>query len=200
MPIPKNNRRRDEGRAIAAWGTFQPWLNANPNATQGERIAAWGQHWANVPTAAQPAPAAPPAPPAPPVWSPDSGYSDSVAMAKRRYEAAIGGLDAEERNTNFEYNDPTNPFNRINEAKRIFLQRGKSITGGLASRGQLYSGVHQARLDVNRRDEEKDAASAKAEYEKRIADIKSRRGAASTAREEEELRARLESMSRQGVS
>lgn len=183
---------------------------AHKNGTKYDAaLMAWDQgivggNWGGAqPSSGQPQTYQPPAAaaaPAAPVWAPDSGYNDAVAMAKRRYEGTIGGLDAEERETNFAYNDPTNPFNRINEAKRIFLQRGKAITGGLASRGQLYSGVHQARLDVNRRNEEKDAASAKAEYEKRLADIRSRRTTAQTSREEEELRARLESMARQGVN
>jgi hypothetical protein len=145
-------------------------------------------------------PAAPPA--APPTWQPDSGYNDAVALAKRRFEGTIGDLDTEGRQTEFEYgfNDPTNPFSRVNEAKRDFLTKGKQITGGLANRGNLYSGVHQARLDVNRRNEDKNMAAMRAAYQARLDSIRSRRTGAQTTREEEELRARIESMGRQGVS
>lgn len=172
----------DQGIASGNWGGAQP---------------SSGQPQTYQPPAASAA-AAPP----PPVWAPDSGYNDAMAIAKRRYEATTGDLDTAERTTKFEFgfDDPTNPFSRANEMKKQHLQRGMAITGGLASRGHLYSGVHQARLDVNRRNEEKNFAALRAAYQARLDEIRTRRTGAQTSREEEELRARIESMARQGVN
>jgi len=154
-----------------------------------------------------PGPAGPPAPgeaPAPPprVWAPDSGYNDAVGLAKRRYEGTIGELDTAERTTKFEYgyDDPTNPFSRVGEMKRAYLNRGKSITGNLAARGQLYSGYHQAKQASNQRAQSKDAAALRQAYDAALDAIRGRRVRAGVEREEGELGARNESMARQGVS
>jgi hypothetical protein len=147
-------------------------------------------------------PAGPGAPAPPPAWAPDSGYNDAVGLARRKYEAAIGQADTDERTTKFEFgfDDPTNPWSRVNEAKRQFLNRGAAITGGLGARGHLYSGVHQARRDSNRRLEDQNMAGMRAQYQARLDALAARRTGAKTTQEEDELRARLESMARQGVN
>lgn len=142
------------------------------------------------------------APKPPPQWTPDSGYNDAVSLAKRNYEAALGGYDKAERETEHEFgfNDPTNPFSRVNEAKRTFLGRGKAITASTAARGHLYSGIHQARRDANLREEDKHMAAQRRAYEERLDAIRTGRATAASTREEEELRARMDSMTRQGAS
>jgi len=146
---------------------------------------------------------APPAPPPPkPTWAPDSGYNDAVGLNKRRYEGTTGELDTAERTTKFDYgyDDPTNPFSRVGEMKRAYLGRGKQITGNLAARGQLYSGYHQAKQASNQRAESKEAAALRRAYDAEIERIRRGRTRAQIEREEADIGARNESMSRQGVS
>lgn len=149
-----------------------------------------------------PEPPPPPPPPEPRVWAPDSIYSDQTAYNERAYQDALTDIGTDERNVEYQfgYNDPTNPFNRVNELKRDFLSRGRGVTNALAARGQLFSGAHQRGLANNLRAEAEANAALRQQYDALIEDLKRRTRAAGTAREEANLNALNDSKTRQGLS
>ena len=178
----------------------------NVHDAQVQRIAQQGANNGNpglqANLAAQPGQAvvgATPAP-APPVWSPDSGYNNEVDVSQRAHDRVIGALNDQERTTKYDYgyDDPTNPFSRVNELKRNFLANGLRVGNGLAAIGQGLSGARQRAISRNQRNESAANAQLRAAYEAALSSLKAQRGSADTALEEARLQALTNSMSRQG--
>jgi hypothetical protein len=152
--------------------------------------------------AAQAAPAQPEPPPTPRVFVPDSIYNDKVGLANRNFTDTNAALDTDESRTKYDYgfDDTSNPFARAQESKRRYLMAGAGITNSLASRGQLFSGLHQSLLDENTRSSDKDLASLRAAYAAELDRIKRQRTGATTTRDEATLGAYTDAMQRQGVT
>lgn len=146
-------------------------------------------------------PATTPAAPAAPQFSPDSGYNDALSLAHRQYLNTIGGLDTAERTTRYDYgfDDPTNPFSRVNDLKRDFLMKGNYIGNLAAASGQLYSGSRQNSLNVNNRNQDESYAALQAAYRAALDQISGQRTGAGNAEEAASLQAFQEAMARQGI-
>lgn len=116
------------------------------------------------PGLATPAPAPALAPAAPTF---DSSYYNDTGLSNRSYESRIADIDQQERAVKFDFgfDDPTNPFSRIAELKRRYLQQGQRTTAGLAAGGHLYSSSHQNEQAFNRRNEEGDTSRLRSAYQ-----------------------------------
>jgi hypothetical protein len=98
---------------------------------------------------------------------PDSHYYDSVDLAGRQEESRLGQLEGQETALKHEYGieDPTNPMSRAEGLKRLYLQRFRGASAGIAASGHLYSGQHERALSRTRRDEEEARAGLRSQYE-----------------------------------
>lgn len=147
------------------------------------------------------APAAAPAA-APRAFAPDSGYNDAVDFAQRRHDQTVGEVGDDTRKTKFEFgfDDPTNPFSRVNEAKKLFLASGRrngTVMGSMGS--QLFSGANQRALARNQRNEAANTAQMRAAYEAALEALKRRGTAADNTLEADKAQALREAMERQGL-
>lgn len=108
---------------------------------------------------------------------PDTAYNSEVGLAQRQFEHGQSQLNDQERRTRHEFgiDDPTNPFSRLAELKRTYLNQGKARSANIASQGALYSGQHQASLRNNRRNQEKASAGLRSEYEQLLSGIRDQR-------------------------
>lgn len=118
-------------------------------------------------------------------FQPDSIYNDEVNLANRQYEHATSQLNDQERRFRHEYgiDDPTNPFGRLAELKRTYLNRGGSTGARYAQRGSLYSGARRAALGNVRRGQERDTAALRSSYEQGLAGIRDQRAQLGFAQE-----------------
>lgn len=176
------NRRQDSGNlnSGASRGRVGRVGRTTPHPGRGFRAAPPRARIGAPAPSPAPAPAAPAPAPAAPVgqhFVPDAQYNAETALSQRESEYASSQLNDRERQIKHEYgiDDPTNPFSRITELKRLFLQRGRGASAGLASRGHLYSGQHERAMSSNRRAEEKGTAELKRDYESQLAGIRGER-------------------------
>lgn len=104
---------------------------------------------------------------------PDSTYYANVDLADREAAERLGQLEGQEQAVKHDFGieDPTNPFSRVEGLKRMFLQRFRGASAGLAARGHLYSGQHERALARTRRDEEEARAGLRSQYENVIGQI-----------------------------
>lgn len=141
----------------------------------------------------------PPAPREPFKWSPDAAYNDRVATNKKVYDDAIADLDKSERNTKFEYgiDDPTNPFSRSTELKRLALAQSGRTAVSMNSAGLAFSGANLRAIARNKRNEDEASARLRQAYQAALDAIASARKRAGTDEETEDSRAKQESYDRQ---
>lgn len=144
--------------------------------------------------------AAPAAAPAAPTFQPDSIYNDSLDIAHRNYLAAIGAADNQERDLKFDYNDPSNAFNRVAESKKKFLQQGNGIQNSLAARGLLYSTSMDTQTHANAVNGDQDLANLRQTYERALAGVTANRGDAERTQTSTALRLLAEARQRQGLN
>jgi hypothetical protein len=104
---------------------------------------------------------------------PDSAYYDKVDLAAREGESRLGQLEGQEQAVKHDFGieDPTNPFSRAEGLKRMFLQRFRGRSAGIAAQGHLYSGQHERALARTRRDEEEARAGLRSSYDQAIGQI-----------------------------
>ena len=146
-------------------------------------------------------PGAAPVAPAP-TFAPDVAYNDALAIAHQNYVNALGGLDTQEAQTKYDYgfDNPANPFSKVNELKRQYLNQGRYIGNSLGARGQLYSSARTKALAANSRNQDKDYANLRLAYDRLLGQIGAQRTADGTAEQQAKLQALADAMSRQGVS
>lgn len=109
------------------------------------------------------APSAPKLGPLPPKPAFNPAYDSALAAIDQRYGNLAGqyqygttalsqayGFDEQGREITDPSNVLFNPFNRMKLLRESFQTANKATSGSMASRGQLYSGALQSRLDNNR--------------------------------------------------
>lgn len=151
--------------------------------------------------ASMPAPAAPAAPPAAPTFQPDSAYNNDVDFADRQHTQTIGDIGEAEKKTKYDYgfDDPTNPFSRVNEAKKLYLANSNRSNTAMSSMGQSTSGAYQRAILRDTHNEEKGNASLRAAYEDALAELKRRRTGADNTLESAKLEAMRQALARAGA-
>ena len=127
--------------------------------------------------------ARPPVAPKPPAAQPlpfDPVYQAQVANLNRQQALTQGNIQYQTGQVKQEYgfDDPSNPFNRSEMIKRAYQQGQAATTGGMASRGQLYSGALQTELDHGRFGYEQNVDSARRAYAQALQEL-SQQGAQS---------------------
>lgn len=135
------------------------------------------------PAAIPPSPAAP-TPPATPTF--DAPYYNDVGLADRTRDARLADISDQERKTKFEYgfDDPTNPFSRINELKRMYLNAGTGLTNNLAVAHQSNTGAAQAKKTNLARRQDVDTTRLRASYQDALNRLASARTEANLGRED----------------
>ena len=171
------------------------------NTLRGQGLNAFTPTAANI-FAAHPVGGEAPAAPAAPTFVPDAAYNDALAIAHQNYVNALGGLDTQEAQTKYDYgfDNPANPFSKVNELKRQYLNQGRYIGNSLGARGQLYSSARTKALAANSRNQDKDYANLRLAYDRLLGQIGAQRTADGTAEQQAKLQALADAMSRQGVS
>jgi hypothetical protein len=137
----------------------------------------------------------------PVTFQPDSGYNNDVDFADRQRTQALGNIGEDEQKTKYDFgfDDPTNPFSRVQEAKKLYLANSNRSTTAMASAGQITGGAYQRALERNRHNEEQGSANLRAQYEAAMTDMKRRRQGADNAYEAAKLDAWQKAMARQGA-
>jgi hypothetical protein len=122
---------------------------------------------------------------------PDALYYDKVDLAGRQQESRLGQLEGQEQaiKHDFGIEDPTNPFSRAEGLKRMFLQRFRGASAGIAAQGHLYSGQHERALARTRRDEEEARAGLRASFNSAIGQIGAAKAGVKFDTEEDRARA-----------
>lgn len=128
----------------------------------------------------------------------DSIYDEEQAAFRRRQQRLKGNIAYERGQVQREYgfDDASDPYNRANMLERAYKQRTAAITGGLASRGQLYSGAHLGGQEEARYGHERSVAQTRAEYLDRLRGLTEREAGAQEEYGTSELGARREAMGR----
>lgn len=122
---------------------------------------------------------------------PDSLYNDRVDLAGRQEESRLGQLEGQEQAVKHDFGieDPTSPFSRAEGLKRMFLQRFRGASAGLAAQGHLYSGQHERALARTRRDEEEARAGLRSQYDAAIGQIGAAKAGVKFDTEEQRMQA-----------
>lgn len=122
---------------------------------------------------------------------PDSAYYDSVDLAGRQGESRLGQLEGQEQAVRHDFGieDPTNPNSRAEGLKRMYLQRFRGASAGIAAQGHLYSGQHERALSRTRRDEEEARADLRSNYEGMIGQIGAAKAGVKFDTEEQRIQA-----------
>lgn len=123
-----------------------------------------------------------PKPPGPQPLPFDPVYQAQVAGLQRNQGLAQADIQYQTGQIKQEYgfDDPSSPFSRANMLQRAYQQGQAATTGGMASRGQLYSGALQSELDHGRFGHEQDVDTARRSYAQALQAL-SQRGAQATA-------------------
>jgi hypothetical protein len=135
-------------------------------------------------------PTAPAAPaPAPPVWSPDSGFNNDVDFAQRQFDQGNADINTDESKIKYEFgfDDPTNPFSRVNEAKKQFLanaRRTGTVFGSMNGNTGIFSGANARAIQRNTDNEARGNAALRAAYAAALEGIRRRRTDANFGLEE----------------
>lgn len=141
-----------------------------------------------APIGAPPAAPTPPAAPAAPTFTPDSIYNNDVDIAQKSHDTTIGQIGEDERKTKFEFglDDPTNPFSRAAEQKRITLaagNRSNTVFGSMSN--QIGSGAYQRAIERNRLNDERSMAALRSAYADALERLKRAKTAADTKLEQD---------------
>lgn len=144
-------------------------------------------------------PDTPAAPRTPFQFTPDSGYNDTLALNKKRYDDRLTNIGTDETKTKFDFgfDDPTNPFSRVTEMKRQFLAKSKGDATSINSRGMTLSGANLRLLDRNKRSADKGGQDLRNAYEAALEALRRQRVAAGTDKEGQDLGAWQDSYNRQ---
>lgn len=96
----------------------------------------------------------------------DPVYQAQVADLNRQQALAQSNIQYQTGQVKQEYgfDDPSNPFSRAAMLQRAYTQGQQATTGGMASRGQLYSGALQSELDHGRFGHEQNVDTARRAY------------------------------------
>ena len=167
--------------------------NQGTNVRQGGVDPNMRSRFDAKPDQGPPKPKKPPAPVAPPPDSPaatqappvnpalmDPGYLAATGANQYQYDTTLSGLQLQEGEArqSFGIDDPTNPFSRARELKRLFQQRNQADMTQYASAGQFLSGAYGTAKDESGRDYSKDYDSMSRDYSSLLAGIAQRRGQA----------------------
>lgn len=138
---------------------------------------------------------------APHTFQPDSGYNDAVDFAGRQRIQTYGDIAEEEKKAKYDFgfDDQTNPFSRVQEAKKLYLANSLRSGTSFAAMGQSTGGAYQRAIERNRHNEEKGNADLRRVYENALAALNRQRTGADTSFESAKLEAWRQAMARQGA-
>lgn len=137
-----------------------------------------------------------------PTFVPDAAYSNAIAGINDAYTNTVGGLNTQQTNliSDYGFDSSADPFSKVNELKRNYLNQGHYIGNSLAAQGQLYSSARTKALASNDRKESVDYAALRKEYDRTLASLRQQILGAGTTRDQATAAALADAMSREGVA